>query len=212
MTDDRPRPRWRHPNARISALVLLGAFGLLLTACGGGPSASPGIAHLGSSSTTTIPPTSEGGSSPVRSVSSAKLLAYTRCMRNHGIADFPDPTVGPGGQGGGFRIKVQPGSDLNPRSPRFQAANQACKKLLPFGGESGPPTAAQLAGLTKFAACMRQHGFPSFPDPNGQGTFVLHNIDPGGSPFQSAQRTCNSIAHYSGPMRIRATSSGPAGR
>lgn len=59
----------------------------------------------------------------------AQALKYSQCMRSHGIADFPDPSF----QGGGIRISIRagPGSDLNPNSPQFQAAQQACQKLLP---------------------------------------------------------------------------------
>jgi hypothetical protein len=139
----------------------------------------------------------------------AKLLAYTNCMRRHGIADFPDPTAGPNGQGGGFRIDGGPGSDLDPNSPRYEAANRACQELLPYGGVLPAPTASQIAEYTKFAACVRQHGFPSFPDPNGQGVFVLHNVDISSAQFQSAQKACRSVAHLTGPMRVEATNSGP---
>jgi hypothetical protein len=130
-------------------------------------------------------------------------------MRSHGIADFPDPTAGPNGQGGGFRITAGPGSDLDPNSPRYETANRACQELLPYGGALPAPTAIQMAEYTRFAACVRQHGFPSFPDPNGQGVFVLHNLDLSSAQFQSAQKTCRSLAHLSGPMRVDATNSGP---
>jgi hypothetical protein len=65
----------------------------------------------------------------------AQALKFSQCMRAHGIPDFPDPQSGPGG-GIAIRIHSSPGSDLNPQSPRFQAAQQACQGLIgkPFGG------------------------------------------------------------------------------
>jgi hypothetical protein len=57
-----------------------------------------------------------------------KLLAFSACMRAHGIKDFPDPS------NGGLRIHVQPGSDIDPSNPTFQKAQQACKGNLPFKG------------------------------------------------------------------------------
>jgi hypothetical protein len=59
-----------------------------------------------------------------------KLVAYASCMREHGI-DFPDPQV----NGGGVMIGG-PGSkdSLDPRSPEFQAAQEACQSILPDGG------------------------------------------------------------------------------
>ena len=57
-----------------------------------------------------------------------KLLAFSACMRAHGVKDFPDPS------NGGLQIHVSPGSDLDPNNPTFQRAQQACKGNLPFKG------------------------------------------------------------------------------
>jgi hypothetical protein len=87
-------------------------------------------------------------------------LKFSQCMRAHGVTNFPDP-----GAGGGIQIGG-PGSNLNPRSPSFQAAQRACGKYLPFKG--GPPhmTEAQRVAAFKFAKCVRAHGYPDFPDPS----------------------------------------------
>jgi hypothetical protein len=55
-----------------------------------------------------------------------QMLAFSACMRAHGLKDFPDPS------NGGLRIQVHPGSDLDPNNPTFQKAQQACQKYLPF--------------------------------------------------------------------------------
>lgn len=59
-----------------------------------------------------------------------------------------------------------------------------------------------MSGALAYATCMRSHGVPDFPDPNGQGEFQLHTIFKNGrvtqgedlvpsSPaFQGAQRAC----------------------
>jgi hypothetical protein len=65
-------------------------------------------------------------------------LAFSECMRAHGIPAFPDPT--PGGQ---IRISGTPGSDLNPNDPQFQAAQQACQGDL-TEGKLGPDTGPTL--------------------------------------------------------------------
>jgi len=63
----------------------------------------------------------------------AAALSYSKCMRAHGVPDFPDPQFGTGGRvsisihgpaGGGV-------SDLDPNSPIFQRAQQTCGSLLP---------------------------------------------------------------------------------
>jgi hypothetical protein len=46
--------------------------------------------------------------------------------------------------------------------------------------------------MTKFAACMRKNGEPSFPDPNAQGE-ISANIDPGSAQFQKAQQACRKM-------------------
>jgi hypothetical protein len=59
-----------------------------------------------------------------------QMLAYSQCMRSHGLADFPDPQQGPGG-GVAMQIEGGQGSDLDPNSPTFQAAQTACQSLVP---------------------------------------------------------------------------------
>jgi hypothetical protein len=66
-------------------------------------------------------------------------LAHARCMREHGI-DMPDPTFGEDGEA---RIEMRRGrgdgaSGPDPDSPKFKAAEEACRDKLPFGGE--PPS------------------------------------------------------------------------
>jgi hypothetical protein len=58
-----------------------------------------------------------------------EALAHSRCMRGHGI-DFPDPEFP---EEGGARVRIGPGSGLDPRSPKFQRAQKACAKELGDG-------------------------------------------------------------------------------
>jgi hypothetical protein len=59
-------------------------------------------------------------------------LKYAKCMRAHGIADFPDPQPD-----GTLQIQAQPGSDLDPDNPQNKKANEACKQYLLDGGKGG---------------------------------------------------------------------------
>jgi hypothetical protein len=52
----------------------------------------------------------------------ADALKFAKCMREHGITKFPDPVP----HGGSNDMVNLSGIDLN--SPRFQAAQQACKR------------------------------------------------------------------------------------
>ncbi|WP_203922994.1 hypothetical protein [Rugosimonospora africana] len=59
-------------------------------------------------------------------------------------------------------------------------------------GASAPPGSGQGGSVgsftVEFAACMRAHGVPNFPDPNGQPGQLGPNsgIDPGSPQFQAA--------------------------
>jgi hypothetical protein len=68
-----------------------------------------------------------------------KVLAFAKCMREHGI-DMPDPNF----SGGGFTIQANSGSTTNSSNgskplddPAFEAASKACSNLLP--GKVGAP-------------------------------------------------------------------------
>ena len=55
----------------------------------------------------------------------AQALRFVASMRAHGLPTFPDPHVSSSG------IEVQLPKGLQPSSPEFSAAQQACKKLMP---------------------------------------------------------------------------------
>ena len=128
----------------------IAAIGLVLlaAACGGSPS-SPGSA----------------GSS------NSPLLAYSRCMRSHGVPNFPDPA-----SDGKFPSAQQ----LGVSDSRYQAAGSACQHVLPAGGNgqlSTGQTQQLLTGMREFSRCMRSHGVPAWPDPTtdsaGQPVFDI---------------------------------------
>lgn len=69
-----------------------------------------------------------GGGGPLRNpafVAKARqaALAHARCMRAHGVPNFPDPSFKSNGQG----ITVSSGGPgINPRAPAFQKAQKIC--------------------------------------------------------------------------------------
>jgi len=92
----------------------------------------------------------------------AGALTFAKCMRSHGVPNFPDPKV----SGNSIEI-LGPSSGINVQSPAFQSAQMSCKHLLPGGGPgSGPPSAHAHAQLLQISDCMRRHGVSSFPDPH----------------------------------------------
>jgi len=108
-------------------------------------------------------------------------------MRSHGVSNFPDPTLGPGGG-----VTFQ-GSSFNQNSPTYQAAAKACQSLMPGGVQRATVSAQQLAAEVKWAQCIRSHGVPAFPDPNAQGEFDSSKFDPTSSAFQTASQACKSL-------------------
>jgi hypothetical protein len=86
-------------------------------------------------------------------------VEFADCMRAHGVPNFPDPTAGGG-------IKIPSNSGIDPQSPAFQSAQDACSKLLPGGGPGGATASeSQKLAMLKLAQCMRKHGLSTFPDP-----------------------------------------------
>lgn len=55
-------------------------------------------------------------------------LAHAKCMREHGLENFPDPTFD---EDGGAQIRIGPGTGLDPESPDFREAEKACRDELP---------------------------------------------------------------------------------
>jgi len=66
-----------------------------------------------------------GGPKPLTPAQQAQalkqLVKLSKCMRAHGIKDFPDPS-----SLGGLKLQLSRTGDLNPASAPFQAAMNAC--------------------------------------------------------------------------------------
>ncbi len=111
-------------------------------------------------------------------------------MRSHGVTNFPDPD-----SHGTITITVS--TSLNPSSPLFQRAEGECQHLLPPGKTlSQTQEQGMKAGALAFAACMRSHGVPNYPDPTfssggvSQSLSRKEGIDPNSPIFEAAQKTC----------------------
>jgi hypothetical protein len=167
------RREWRAcPPAvrRTAAIIATAVVALLAAACGGS------TARQNSSGFTAASAQENGG------------LAFSRCMRSHGVATFPDPTTG------GVIPKETP-QQLGVSSSQWQAAQSACQHLLPNGGSG--PNSAQLqqakAQALRFSQCVRNHGVPNFPDPDSGGRIpdpASVGIDQGSPQFQAANQAC----------------------
>jgi hypothetical protein len=132
-----------------------------------------------------------------------QMVAFAKCMRSHGVPNFPDP--GSNGNGG-MVIQARAGTPQNMtvngvsvNAPAFQSAMQSCRAKLPGGGHPPPLSAARRAAMLKFAQCMRAHGLTNFPDPtfssNGPRLRIgpAAGLDPSSPAFQHAQAACGPL-------------------
>lgn len=182
----------------MRAIRVLPIVILPLIAAGCGENApSPGVATTASNTT------SPSGSSAARGGSAATQaahiasegVAYSACMRAHGVPGYPDPKVSV--NGAEVKVAVEAPVGALKDNPNFSSAQQACRKLLPHGGpESGHQIGPQeQAQYLRLVACMRAHGLPSLADPtfsNG-GVHIPGGVDHNSPQFKSAEQACQSL-------------------
>jgi hypothetical protein len=128
----------------------------------------------------------------------AAAFKFARCMRAHGVTDFPDPQVGSNGSSASIR-QVAPASAV--ASPQFKSAQKACQGVAPGPGNATrdnkqPPPQVLLA----FAHCLRGHGFADFPDPDRNGHLSVQMITAAGVDYRSpgfltAAKACLGVTH-----------------
>ncbi len=122
-------------------------------------------------------------------------IAFARCMRQNGVPDFPDP--GPDGE---LTIdELANDSSIDTSSAAFEEATSACQDLAPAGFTGEERTEDQQEQALDFAACMREHGVPDFPDPMPGSPLVDTNQIPsanrsgGMGRLDEAMATCGDI-------------------
>ncbi|MEU6036865.1 hypothetical protein ABZ801_15795 [Actinomadura sp. NPDC047616] len=162
-----------------SAVKVAGGLLLLLMFTGAcsGDSEGPGVANVGTQSSAS---SGNGGKA-----GSGDPVAYAKCMRSHGLPNFPDPDAN-----GAIRITGGPGNELSPDSAQFKAAQQACKAYQPTAGAGAPKTDRNAA--VEYAKCMREQGVTKFPDPDPQGGIKLNanEVDQNSPQFKKAADAC----------------------
>jgi hypothetical protein len=178
---------------RTAAIAAAAGVALLAAGCGGSPASSANSA---------------GTASAAVNSDYQKAVAYSQCMRAHGVPSFPDPDskgrimITGSGSGQGAPGSSPGAGQAGPGSPAFRSADNSCKHLRPSGGPSGQGNQLAAQQMLKFAQCMRSHGVPNFPDPviSGGGVQLkLTGINPSSPQFKSAQRACQSLAPGGAP-------------
>ncbi|WP_116022546.1 hypothetical protein [Thermomonospora umbrina] len=114
-------------------------------------------------------------------------IAYSKCMRQKGVTEFPDPV------NGGLSID---GDKVKMDSPTYKAAEKACQYLMPPPPPGSEDDGKNRAEALKYSKCMRENGVPNFPDPNAQGGLNIDaekmgGMGPDNPVFQKAEKTCH---------------------
>ena len=158
-------------------VVVISIASLLMTGCG----SSSG------------PPSTTASNNPA-----AAAFKYASCMRNHGVADYPDPQVTTNPNGSVATAIAGPANAS--AAPAFRSAQKACSGILlapsSSNGSGGPSRQEFLA----FAHCLHTHGIPDFPDPDTQGQITGQMIDSSGvdlkaPSFMTAADACVGVTH-----------------
>jgi hypothetical protein len=167
----------RHRPARLGLLAAFGliAAGMVLSACGGSSSPSSGSAASAADS----------------------ALKASKCMREHGIKNFPNPETAPGG---GTTLKFNKGEVSR---QTMEAAQRACRHFLEEGREqvelSPQQKVEQEEAVQKFAKCMREHGVKIEASTAGGGVEVkiggpgAGGANPESPAFREAQEACQGL-------------------
>jgi hypothetical protein len=171
---------------------------------GGGCGNTNGVASLSGSKQPTATTTAKPWS---KQDAMQAALAFARCMRQHGI-DMPDPKFN------GDNITQRLPTRAEQNSPKFKAAQQACRQYQPDGGQPTPPTAQERQQALAFAQCMRQHGI-NMPDPQitaeGIDQQLPARMRPDDARLRAAEQACHQYGSL-GPAKPGGPQRGGGGR
>ncbi len=181
-------------DVRVLLAAALVAPAVLAAGCGGAK--APSVASIATTSSTAAG-TTTAAVAPSR-------VAFADCLSSHGFQASPGSAgTAPNNALSVFGVVVS--GNVDPSSPQFRAALAACRKFLPGGGPPALSPAQQAEHaktMASFAACMRKHGVPSFPDPNAVVIFTpgtIAALDPSAPLFQSAFEICAPLEGKTGP-------------
>lgn len=158
--------------------------------------------------------------SPQAPAGADAALQFSRCMREHGVKNFPDPQVA---RGGGVRqaFKAKIGQPGAPSPQQMEAAQQACRHFRASLEPKLTPQerVAREEAVLKFTRCMRSHGVNLHATTAGGGVQIRIGRGQGGSgpnpespAFQAAQKACQGLLpQKGGPGASTQKAGGPGG-
>jgi hypothetical protein len=170
-------------------------------------------------------PSAPGGGSPGAAgpAHAPSAIAYSRCVRAHGVPNFPDPrSTG--------QVPKTSAQLLGVSSSQLQAAQAACEHRYPSGSSSREvltksslgqceetgdcPQAlvqATMTALRAYAQCMRARGLPAWPDPTidseGRPGFNLLHVqgfNPNSAQTSNIMQDCYHVMPGGAPVPVTA--------
>lgn len=163
-------------------MLILSAFALML---------AMGMAGCGNNEDPSVASVRPGASNPgggAADDSEPSPLKFSQCMRAQGFTWYPDPDAG-----GNLNASEPEGLDR----AKYEKAQKACEAYAPWGSGNNKKSSADLEKLRQVSQCMRDHGYPKFPDPDENGTININKnmgIEPGDPAVQKAQQECQKYA------------------
>jgi len=173
------------------------------------------ILAIASLDETSVAETEEPTSEELDANAEDAILAFAQCMRDNGVADFPDPEFDSDGNlrifaGGG------PGA-LDVDRDTIEAAQEECFPLIEGIVQNfvGRDFSDLEDTFLEFSECMREQGI-EMPDPDFSEGFspgaggragILGDIDPTDPAFQAAAEECQGI--FEGRFGTGLTRQGP---
>ena len=175
-------------NRRLRPALALPVLAACVTLAACGSSAS---------SSTTTTNTATGSAAPANPAGPGRFAAVRSCLQKQGITLPPRSGARTPGGAGGRGGLLGGGGGLQPPKGVSQTQFQEALKKCGAGNFTRPgrfSSATAKAALTKFAACMREHGV-NLPLPNTSGTGPVFNtggINTTSATFKTAEGKCRS--------------------
>ncbi len=153
---------------------------------------------------------------PAAATADNNAMKFSKCMRKHGIEDFPDPEISAEG------IRYNGNGPKNVAPQTIKDAQSACERFQ-AGGREPPLTPQQNAtrekGILRLSKCLREHGDDvHLATSSGSG---LRGVESDGgsapNPESAAAKACEGpspgprSARDRGPTRMRPNRSNQAG-
>jgi hypothetical protein len=168
----------------VPALVAALALTMSATACGSEDD-DPSVATLNDTKDDGDD-SDDGGEADSEEELEEQALAFSQCMRENGVPDFPDPNV----EDGRIEMRIE-GGEMDQEA--MEKAHQACEDLAPRGGGNFSEEDRQEMqdAMLEYAQCMRDNGY-DMPDPDfsGEGGMFRMEGEPEDPAFQTAQEAC----------------------